>query len=406
MGRPVVAKDVVRFVGEIVAVVVSDDRATGADAAELVMVDYDPLPVVVDPEEALKDETLLFPEAGTNVAARTQPPAANADDLFDGCDVTVSGTLVSQRMAPCPLEPRSTAAQFEDGRLTAWLCTQTPHQDRDAIAGMLGLEPTQVRVIAPDVGGGFGAKIVSLERPDGGDASSAGSRASSAGRCAGPRRAARACSRSRTGGRCGSSYTIGGTRDGKVLAYKLDILADCGAYPTLGAFLADLTALMSSGVYDIPRIEVEGTTVVTNTTQIAAFRGAGRPEAIQAIERAIDLFAAEIGMDPAEVRRMNYIGEFPHTDRLRRELRLGRLRRRARPRAALGRLRRAARRAEAAPRREGDEAARHRPLLVRRDHEPARRGRARRGRDHRRTARRSSAPARSPTARGTRRASR
>src|SRR6185437_2966377 len=161
MGRPVVAKDVVRFVGEIVAIVVSDYRATGADAAELVMVDYDPLPVVVDPQEALKDETLLFPDAGSNVASRTQPPAAHAADLFDGCDVTVSGTLVSQRMAPCPLEPRSTAAQFEDGRLTVWLSTQTPHQDRDAIAGMVGMEPSEVRVIAPDVGGGFGAKIVS-----------------------------------------------------------------------------------------------------------------------------------------------------------------------------------------------------------------------------------------------------
>ena len=109
------------------------------------------------------------------------------------------------------------------------------------------------------------------------------------------------------------NYTIGGTKDGKVLAYKLDILADCGAYPTLGAILAGLTSLMSSGVYDIPRLEAGGTTVVTNTTQIAAFRGAGRPEAIQVIECAIDRFAAEIGMDPAEVRRKNYVSEFPHT---------------------------------------------------------------------------------------------
>src|SRR5262249_10589456 len=117
MGRPVVAKDVVRFVGEIAAVVVSEDRASGADAAELVMVDYDPLPVVVDPAEALKDERLLFPDAGTNVAARTHP-VEHSDDLFDGCEVTVSDTLVSQRMAPCPLEPRSTGAAFEDGKLT------------------------------------------------------------------------------------------------------------------------------------------------------------------------------------------------------------------------------------------------------------------------------------------------
>jgi carbon-monoxide dehydrogenase large subunit len=313
MGRPVIAKDVVRFVGEIVAVVVSEDRATGADAAELVHVDYDPLPVVVDPADALKDETLLFPEAGTNVAAHTLAPVENADDLFDGCDVNVSGTLVSQRMAPCPLEPRSIAAQFDDGKLTAWLCTQTPHQDRDALAGVLGMEPTQVRVIAPDVGGAFGAKIMSvggltedilvtwlarkLERP------MRWTETRSESMLALPHgRAMRL------------DYTIGGTRDGKVLAYKLDVLADCGAYPTLGAFLANLTHTMSSGVYDIPRIECEGTTVVTNTTHISAFRGAGRPEATQAIEVAIDRFAAELGIEPAEVRRRNYIAKdaFPH----------------------------------------------------------------------------------------------
>ena len=312
MGRPVIAKDVVRFVGEIVAVVVSDDRATGADAAELVHVDYDPLPVVVDPAEALKDETILFPEAGTNVAAHTQP-AAHADDLFDGCEVTVSGTLLSQRMAPCPLEPRSIAAKFEDGRLTAWLCTQAPHQDRDALAGMLGLEPSQVRVIAPDVGGGFGAKIMSV-----GGLTEDILVAWLARELGRPMRWTETRSESMLalphGRAMRLDYTIGGTKEGKVLAYKLDVLADCGAYPTLGAFLANLTQTMSSGVYDIPRIEAEGTTVVTNTTHISAFRGAGRPEATQAIEVAIDRFAAELGTDPAEVRRRNYIPKdaFPH----------------------------------------------------------------------------------------------
>ena len=312
MGRPVVAKDVVRLVGEIVAVVVSEDRATGVDAAELVMVDYDPLPVVVDPEEALKDETLIFPDAGSNVASRTQPPAAHAADLFDGCDVTVSGTLVSQRMAPCPLEPRSTAAMFEDGRLTVWLSTQTPHQDRAALAGMLGLEPTEVRVIAPDVGGGFGSKVVSLS-----GLTEELLTCWLARKLNRPMRWTETRSESMLslphGRAMRLAYTIGGTKDGKILAYKLDILADCGAYPTLGAILAGLTVLMSSGVYDIARVEGEGTVVVTNTTQIAAFRGAGRPEAIQAIEAAIDRFAAELGMDPAEVRRKNYVGEFPHT---------------------------------------------------------------------------------------------
>jgi carbon-monoxide dehydrogenase large subunit len=311
MGRPVIASDVVRFVGEIVAVVVSDDRASGADAAELVMVDYDPLPVVVDPHDALKNETLLFPEAGTNVAARTEP-VEHADDLFDGCDVVVSDTLVSQRMAPCPLEPRSIAATFEDGKLTAWLCTQAPHGDRDALAGVLGMEPTQVRVVAPDVGGAFGAKIMSV-----GALTEDMLVAWLARKLGGPVRWTETRSESMLalphGRAMELAFTIGGTKDGKVLAYRLDILADCGAYPTLGAFLANLTTLMSSGVYAIPRLEAEGTTVVTNTTHIAAVRGAGRPEATQAIEVAIDRFAAEVGIDPAEVRRRNFVTEFPHT---------------------------------------------------------------------------------------------
>jgi carbon-monoxide dehydrogenase large subunit len=306
MGRPCVAGDTVRFVGEIVAVVVAEDRATGADAAELVMVDYDPLPAVVDPADALKDETLIFPDAGTNVAARTQP-AAHADDLFEGCDVQVSGQLTSQRMAPCPLEPRSIAASFEDGKLTAWLCTQTPHQDRHILGLMFGLGDEGVRVIAPDVGGGFGAKMLLTE-----DLLVCWL-ARKLGR---PMRWTETRSESMLAlphGRAMSmSFTIGGTKDGKILAYKLDVLADCGAYPTLGAFLANLTVLMSSGTYDIPRIEAEGTTVVTNTTHVSAFRGAGRPEAAQAIEYAIDRFAAEVGKDPAEIRRLNYIGAFPH----------------------------------------------------------------------------------------------
>jgi carbon-monoxide dehydrogenase large subunit len=310
MGRPPIAGDVVRFVGEIVAVVVSEDRATGADAAELVLVDYDPLTPVVELADALKDETLIFPEAGTNVAARTQP-AANADDLFEGCDVVVSGALVSRRMAPCPLEPRSIAAEVgDDGRLTAWLCTQTPHQDRHVLALMLGMDESQLRVIAPDVGGGFGAKMLLTE-----DILIAWL----ARKLGTPVRWTETRSESMValphGRAMELSFTIGGTKDGKVHAYKLDILADSGAYAGLGAFLPNLTALMSSGVYAIPRVEVEGRSVVTNTTLTHSFRGAGRPEATQAIEYAIDLFAAEVGLDPVEVRRLNYIRKdaFPHT---------------------------------------------------------------------------------------------
>jgi carbon-monoxide dehydrogenase large subunit len=310
MGRPMLAKDAVRFVGDIVAIVISDDRATGVDAAELVFIDYDPLPAVVKPEDSAKDEVLLFPEAGTNIASRSGSPEHD-ETLFDGCDVVVSGTVVSQRMAPCPLEPRSCAAELgSDGRLTVWLSTQTPHQDKAVLAGILGLDPGQVRVIAGDVGGGFGAKMVNVEEV---------LLVWLARKLGRPVRWTETRSESMVAlvhGRAQRlDFTIGGTRDGKVLAYRLESLQDAGAYPTLGAFLPNLTALMASGVYAIPRIEFEGRAVATNTTPISAFRGAGRPEAAQAIERAIDTFAAELALDPAEVRRRNFIPKdaFPYT---------------------------------------------------------------------------------------------
>jgi carbon-monoxide dehydrogenase large subunit len=308
MSRPVPARDVARFAGEIVAVVLSETRAHGVDAAELVFVDYDPLPAVVDPFEALKDEVLLFPEVGTNVCSRV--PEENADpNLFGACDAVAHGRLTSTRMAPSPLEPRSSAAVFEDGKLSCWLSTQTPHQDRGGLAGILGLDPAQVRVVGPDVGGGFGAKGLSVE-----DVLVAWL-ARATGR---PVRWTETRSESMIAlghGRAQSiEFTIGGTRDGKIEAYRLDIVQDAGAYPGIGSFLPNLTKLMASGVYAIPRIEFESRSVVTNTTPLTAFRGAGRPEATQAIERAVDAFATEIGVDPAEVRRRNFISAdaFPH----------------------------------------------------------------------------------------------
>ena len=310
MGRPLVAVDRVRFVGDIIAIVLSESGATGADAAELVAVDYDQLPAVSAADEAAKDEVLLFPEAGTNLAARSGS-SEHDENLFGGCDVVVSGTFVSQRMAPCPLEARSAAAALgPDGRITAWLSTQTPHQDRMALAETLGLDPSVVRVVGGDVGGGFGAKTLNVEEV---------LVVWLARRLGRPVRWTETRSESMVAlphGRAARlEFTLGGTRDGRVLAYRLDVLQDCGAYPSVGAILPGLTGLMSSGVYAIPRIEFESRSVVTNTTPVSAFRGAGRPEATQAIERAMDMFAAELEMDPAEVRRRNFIPRdaFPHT---------------------------------------------------------------------------------------------
>ena len=308
MARPPVADDVVRFAGEIVAIVLADTAAESLDAAELVLVEYDPLPALVDPAEALRGDTLLFPEVGTNVCSHI---AVGADEnVFEGCEVVATGRVVSQRMAPAPLEPRSTSALVgEDGRLNVWLSTQTPHSDRDGLAEALGLEPSEVRVIARDVGGGFGAKTLSTEDI------LVGRLARETGR---PVRWTETRSESMLaiGHARGQimDFTIGGSRDGEIQAYRLEVLHEAGAYPSVGAFLPMLTHWMQCGVYAIPKIAFESSSVVSNTSFTTAFRGAGRPEAAQAIERAIDTFAAEVGIDPAEVRRRNFIGAdaFPY----------------------------------------------------------------------------------------------
>ncbi|HLU57595.1 MAG TPA: xanthine dehydrogenase family protein molybdopterin-binding subunit [Pseudonocardia sp.] len=311
MVRSFLAKDRVRFVGEPVAAVLTEHPYQGPDAAELVEVDYDPLPAVVGLKESAKDEVLLFEEAGTNVALAFEDGPFD-DHLFDDCEVVVTREIVNQRLAAAPLETRAAAAAWgDDGRLTLFASTQNAQMARDEVAGWLGIEPSQVHVILPDVGGGFGAKI-------GADPTFAlvAWLAKRAGR---PVRWTETRSENMTGMLQGrgqlQTITIGGRRDGTVLAYRLDVLADAGAYPSLGTFLPFFTRQMAPGVYDIPKVESRAKVLVTNTTPTGAYRGAGRPEATAAIERAMDLFAAEIGMDPAEVRKRNVVppDKFPFT---------------------------------------------------------------------------------------------
>jgi carbon-monoxide dehydrogenase large subunit len=304
MVRPFLATDVVRFVGEPVAAVLTEEAYQGQDAADLVEVDYDPLPVVIDLKASATDEVLLFPDAGTNTSNGFDHNKDFDPELFEGCDVVVTREIVNQRLAAAPLETRAASAEWgADGRLVLWCSTQAAQAARDEVAGWLGIDAKQVHVITPDVGGGFGAKI-------GGDPEFAlvAWLARHVGR---PVRWNETRSENMTGmvqGRAQrQTITIGGNRDGKVLAYRLDVLQDAGAYPRLGAVLPLFTRMMAPGVYDIEKVESRARVLVTNTTSTAAYRGAGRPEATAAIERAMDLFAAEIGMDAAEVRRRNLL---------------------------------------------------------------------------------------------------
>jgi len=308
VAEPWLADGVVRYVGEPVALVLAEERYQLADAAELIDIDYDPIDAVASIDAALTDESVLFEEFGTNLVQTNGGPLD--DKAFEGCEVVISQTIVNNRVAPAPLETRGGAfAWGTDGRLTVWLSTQNPQIARTTIAAGLGVGEEKIRVITPDVGGGFGAKIGSDP-----EATVLGWAAQRAGRAV---RWAETRSEnlvSMTHGRAQqNTVTVGGRRDGTVEVFRIEVVQDAGAYPR-ALFLPTLTELMATGVYHFPKVETISRAVVTNTTPIAAYRGAGRPEATAAIERAMDLFAAEIGMDPAEVRKVNYIRpeEFPY----------------------------------------------------------------------------------------------
>ncbi len=322
MVRPWLAGEVVRFVGDTVAAVVAETREQAVDASELVFVDYEPLPVVVDPATAGENETLVHEAAGTNVVlkipedlvnAGIMPPEAGTEpgDLFDACDVVVRQRIVNQRVAPCPLEVRAAASAWEGGHLTHWTTTQAPHGVKRSLVEIFSLEPDQVRVVTPDVGGGFGSKIGAYPEEL--------FVAWVARRLVRPARWVETRSESMLSLGHGRAQVqeavLGGTRAGRLLAYKLSVTQDSGAYPDIGAFLPSATRMMLTGVYDIEKVFFSNTSVTTNTNPTVAYRGAGRPEATAAIERMVDVFAAEIGMDPAEVRRRNMVtsDRFPFT---------------------------------------------------------------------------------------------
>ena len=309
--RPWLADGVVRFVGEPIAVVVATTQAEAVDAAARVVVDYDPLPVVIDVESALAaDAPLLFPEVGTNVVSLIGEASDDAE-FFDGCEVVVRQRIVNSRIAACPLETRGAISEWKGDRLHHWTPTQRPHGIRDTLAVYLGCEPSAIRLRTPDVGGGFGVKI--------GVAREEVVVALLARQLARPVRwyETRTEAMQAMGhGRGQVQFAeLGGTRDGRLLAYRLRVVQEAGAYPDVGAILPVYTALMAPGVYRVEAVAFSSQSVVTNTAPTVAFRGAGRPEATAALERIVDIYAAEIGLDPADVRRRNVIASdsFPYT---------------------------------------------------------------------------------------------
>ncbi|MDE0803450.1 MAG: xanthine dehydrogenase family protein molybdopterin-binding subunit, partial [Acidimicrobiales bacterium] len=298
--QPILASGRVRYVGEPIVAVVAATARQATDAAEAVWADVEPIDAVIDPEAAASDAIVLFDDLGTNVVLDQGDPVT-ADDLTG--DVVVSERLVNQRMAPVPLEGRVAAARWDDDRLTQWSCTQGAHGTRDGLAAMFGIEHDLVHVITPDVGGGFGAKHGTTPEEI--------MVAWIARRLEQPVRWAETRSENLVGmvhGRGQVQHaSLAGNRDGTITGYRLDVIQEGGAYAGTGCVLPYMTRMMAPGCYAIDDVRVRIRSVVSNTSTVGAYRGAGRPEAAAAIERMVDRFADEIGMDPADVRRKNLL---------------------------------------------------------------------------------------------------
>jgi aerobic carbon-monoxide dehydrogenase large subunit len=302
-GRPVLATGVVRFVGESIAVVLAESRYEALDAAEAVLVDLETLPTVTDPLDALTAEaSILFPEVGSNVALEEH--RLRDDGVLEDVEVVVRARMVNQRLAPLPLEPNAILAEPDDetGGLRIWVPHQAPFAFRDELAEHLGLEPDTLRVSVPAVGGAFGSKAFCYPEQVCVAALSL--------RLGRPVRFVETRTENLVAMFHGRAQVqdveLAARRDGTITGLKVVVHADMGAYPR-GTYLPDLTRQMASGAYRIPRIDFVARSVVTNTTPLEQYRGAGRPEAAAMIERAMDILAADLGRDPADLRRQNLI---------------------------------------------------------------------------------------------------
>lgn len=307
--RPLLAEDRVRFVGEPVALVIATNEAAVMDAVSEVWVDIDPLPSVVDPRQALlHDAPLLFPETGTN---RVLTGGTEADPgVLEDAEVVVKSEFYNQRLAAVPLEPNSTVAIPTDDGLDVWTGSQNVFFHQRDIARTLGLDRNQVRVCVPDLGGGFGAKILPYPEQL--------LTAVVAHRLGKPVRWHERRTENMMGMCQGrdqyQTVELGARADGTLTGIRARLVQNCGAYTHIGAFLPHWTHTMGTGPYLIPRAEITWQSVVTNTTPIHAYRGAGRPEATAMLERIMDLMAARLGRDPVELRSQNFVSpeQFPY----------------------------------------------------------------------------------------------
>jgi carbon-monoxide dehydrogenase large subunit len=306
--RPAIAADTVRFAGEIVAVVVAESERQAVEAAGFVWADIEPLPAVADLFEAMGEGApLVFEELDTNVIHRHEPDPQ--PDLFADADVIVTGRFRNQRVAAVPMETNNAMAYPTPGGLELWTGSQDVFGHRHNVARSLGMEREEVRTRVPDMGGGFGAKFRTypeqilvaalarkLNRPVRWQETR---RDNLAGMYQGRDQY--------------QDVEIGATNDGHIVGLRLTVYQDTGAYPAFGTWLPTLTLRMACGVYDIPKVELGFVSVATHTTPTDAYRGAGRPEATAMVERAVDLLANKMGLDPAELRRRNFIapGAFP-----------------------------------------------------------------------------------------------
>lgn len=307
------ASDRVYFVGHAVVVVVAKDRYVARDALDLIEVDYDPLPAVSDPEKALdKDSPLTHPDLGTNLAFNWTLANGDLDAAFAQADRVIKQRMVHQRLIPMAIEPRGCVASWHagEGAMTLWTSTQVPHLVRTLLPGMIGVPENKLRIVAPEVGGGFGSKLnlyaeealcCHLAMRLGAPVKWIESRRENA--------SATIHGRDQIG-----EYELAVKNDGTVLAIKSRSVADIGAYnQLLTPAIPTLTGLMLTGCYKFKAMRMDLVGVYTNKMATDAYRGAGRPEATYVIERLMDIVANELGLDRVKVRQKNFPkpNEFP-----------------------------------------------------------------------------------------------